>query len=500
MSIAHRLRSIAKDISYPHCLVFNKALFFLMMITGLSFVHFPGHAQVDSLLLVARTPSVSDSIRLKNYLTALQEVAHQNKERALMIGLEADSVATLLENDYWSTRVKENLGWSYLVNEKFHMALKTFEDLAESSLQNEDYILHAKLLTGIASVYNALGYFEESIKLYHTSDSLIQTYATEYKRGQAVVWTNITNAYVNNQEPSRALIYAKKSFDFFTQNPDPYAFYIVLLRLATIHKDLKQPDSSLYYLGILEESVQDKAFDYELDILLLKSQAYYQKNEIDKSLFFLDRLKGFEHEGHSYHEQLYLTYKALGDMEKAIEAQSEYHKRKSASELKREERRREFLGRAEYESKRIELENLATIQQLTLEKERNAKITSLALLILVSIVVCLVYFSYRRALKSKALIEQKSLELESYVEKLRAINGELSQTNHKINDMLQQKSDLLEKYAFHNSHQVRAPLAKIIGLIAFSKESKQMDPAFINMLHEASLELDEMIRRIGKII
>ena len=142
MSIAHRLRSIAKDISYPHCLVFNKALFFLMMITGLSFVHFPGHAQVDSLLLVARTPSVSDSIRLKNYLTALQEVAHQNKERALMIGLEADSVATLLENDYWSTRVKENLGWSYLVNEKFHMALKTFEDLAESSLQNEDYILH----------------------------------------------------------------------------------------------------------------------------------------------------------------------------------------------------------------------------------------------------------------------------------------------------------------------------------------------------------------------
>lgn len=100
------------------------------------------------------------------------------------------------------------------------------------------------------------------------------------------------------------------------------------------------------------------------------------------------------------------------------------------------------------------------------------------------------------------IVLQRTKELSEANHELVSLNENLENIikdrTKKINTQLAQ----ITKYAHLNSHEVRAPLARILGLISLVKIEK--DPAEINslisLIDENSIELDQIVRKMNLLL
>jgi signal transduction histidine kinase len=92
-------------------------------------------------------------------------------------------------------------------------------------------------------------------------------------------------------------------------------------------------------------------------------------------------------------------------------------------------------------------------------------------------------------------------------EALLKLNGEINQMNENLESMVRErteeiaaKNQRLLEYAFFTAHEVRGPLARILGLVELAKiqELRHEHEEIIVRLHEAANELDEVIRIINR--
>ncbi len=114
------------------------------------------------------------------------------------------------------------------------------------------------------------------------------------------------------------------------------------------------------------------------------------------------------------------------------------------------------------------------------------------------------------------IVDARTQELVNANKHLQAVNEELTSTNEKVkslNDNLEklvaertakvnEQLRQLSKYAHMNSHEVRAPLARILGLIHLIKEEedKQEIKNLIEKLTVASEDLDIIIKKMNRLL
>ena len=121
--------------------------------------------------------------------------------------------------------------------------------------------------------------------------------------------------------------------------------------------------------------------------------------------------------------------------------------------------------------------------------------------------IYLVQVLIRRSLEStnenlEEIVENRTKELTEANSKLQTLNENLERMvekrTEKINNQLQQ----MIKYADMNSHEVRAPLARLLGLVDLY--NKEMDEStkcdLIKKIDENSQELDQIIRKMNRIL
>ncbi len=114
------------------------------------------------------------------------------------------------------------------------------------------------------------------------------------------------------------------------------------------------------------------------------------------------------------------------------------------------------------------------------------------------------------------IVESRTIELTSANNELQSLNEELKASNdgvkelnenleqlvkertNKINDQLNQ----LSKYAHMNSHELRAPLARMLGLMQLIKREENVVQMkeLLNMLYDSSTELDHVIREMNRLL
>jgi K+-sensing histidine kinase KdpD len=103
----------------------------------------------------------------------------------------------------------------------------------------------------------------------------------------------------------------------------------------------------------------------------------------------------------------------------------------------------------------------------------------------------------------------KSREIEAMNEELTSLNEELGTLNETLEATVRRRTSELEtqnkqltEYAFINSHILRAPLARVLGLAhLFSQEASPMhDQELIQALIHSSNELDSIIRKISDLL
>lgn len=133
----------------------------------------------------------------------------------------------------------------------------------------------------------------------------------------------------------------------------------------------------------------------------------------------------------------------------------------------------------------------------------------------------LVQFEIRKSLEHtnknlEEIVTKRTIELTSANSELQTLNEELIASNEevkslnenlerlikerteKINNQLNQ----LTKYAHMNSHEVRAPLARILGLLALIKkeEDTQQLTDLLEKIHISSEELDEVVKNMNRLL
>jgi|GEM_PF-2170580 len=110
--------------------------------------------------------------------------------------------------------------------------------------------------------------------------------------------------------------------------------------------------------------------------------------------------------------------------------------------------------------------------------------------------------------KNFELVE-KNNEIETMNEELSSLNEELATTNDSLEETVKIRTQDLEKqnvmlteYAFINSHLLRAPLSRILGLSDLIGREVQLvsDARLIDSLIVASKELDAIVRKISDVL
>jgi signal transduction histidine kinase len=129
-------------------------------------------------------------------------------------------------------------------------------------------------------------------------------------------------------------------------------------------------------------------------------------------------------------------------------------------------------------------------------------------ILLVSALCDILTISYK-ALQNREYIEQirvKNIELSDqtsringFNEELRAINEHLEERVHERTRALEEQNEQLTEYAFINSHLLRAPLSRILGLINLIHESElsHRERELITHLHESGRQLDAIVHKIS---
>jgi signal transduction histidine kinase len=93
------------------------------------------------------------------------------------------------------------------------------------------------------------------------------------------------------------------------------------------------------------------------------------------------------------------------------------------------------------------------------------------------------------------LEERNDMVLKQKVE-IDAINDNLEMMVRKRSKQLQDKNDRIKEYAFSNSHIVRGPLARILGLVSIAEH----EPNVIDMIAKNAKELDIVIKEMTEIL
>lgn len=101
-----------------------------------------------------------------------------------------------------------------------------------------------------------------------------------------------------------------------------------------------------------------------------------------------------------------------------------------------------------------------------------------------------------------AEIQTQNEEIHAQAEEIKGINENLESIVLERTRELEMKNRALEEYAFINAHQLRSPVASILGLINLAKKVELNDEARIIMTHmeDSTVKLDQVVTTITKAI
>ena len=118
------------------------------------------------------------------------------------------------------------------------------------------------------------------------------------------------------------------------------------------------------------------------------------------------------------------------------------------------------------------------------------------------------YYKNGKILKAQKLeIDEQHEEIQQQAEELKTLNNSLSQLNNDLEKAvvertkeLKEKNIKLAQHAYLNAHKLRAPLARVLGLLQlhqFTEQSDEEREKIIQLINENAKELDSIASAIS---
>jgi len=499
--------------------------FFLSFLVLLCVTVFGQSIPSDSLdLQIENAGSPEEKVNRLNSASAL--LTDADLKRSLEYATRAKALAEQTTNDVGLVNALLNLG-----------KCNTRLGREETAMQNYLHALEISEKTGdeklVGLTYKLIGnsyYFnnENSLALEFYQRALRINEKIKDEETAADLQNNIALVYISTNELDSALLNLVKSAAAYERLNKPRKLANSLLNMGEV-KDLSKLhiEAIAYYQKALTINQSNG----------LKLQEGYALNNIAKSLIHIQKyteaeqycLKALNIALKEKFKPLlvnvYNNLYTLNKENKKFTVALLYHEKlldlkDSLFDVQKNKQMEEL--RAKYESEQKERENQSLLLETELKGKqlRVTKTLLFAIAIFACIVTILAFIYFKSLVKNRKAnrellalnkrIKDQNHEISEQAEELNQMNHEIAAINEnlealvkeKTRKILEQNQKLLE-YTSHNAHQVRGPLARILGLINLINMGmvKPEEMEFtLKEISKASDELDSVVQEINEIL
>jgi len=481
-------------------------LFILFSIFPLSFSQM---TEVDSLLYQVKSTELKDSNHVKNLIKLSEKLfvhdlslSGKYAQDALIIAQQESFLSGIANAErcigkyYWQKGDRENglkygfsalkkleelqdfagvaatskyLAFIYLDEGKISQAKEFFFKSLEISLKIKDKRREKVAYLDIAAMYQQLN--PDSARIYYEKAMQL-----DQKLGNAeeMAWTNYSLGVflINQKKYNEAKINLEKAINIFETKQNKIALSACFTSLGYLYRIQKD--------YALSENYLEKSLD-----ILMESGSLSQLSECYEQLYVMHKEKGNWQKALFYHEKFFSVKDSLNNQTKSgqvIEMQTRYEM-----------------------EKRVKENELLTARQ----QKQRLFIFAIATGLLLTTILVIVLFQYNRAhLKANQTLLKLNSEISIQKEKITQQSLALKEVNQHLEELVEERTQELKvqnekllNFASHNSHKVRGPLARILGIIYAIEEKYITDYEFaIKNIGIASREMDLVIAEINEIL
>ncbi|MFW6364518.1 MAG: tetratricopeptide repeat protein [Bacteroidota bacterium] len=375
-----------------------------------------------------------------------------------------------IDDKGWQALIINRLGNTYQLKGDYESALKQYQKALELNEQADEQGEIARSLTNIGSIYRTFGNYDEAIKFHLRALEIYE----ELEATEGIAWTslNIARLFKLNGNYNKALDYLDKSYEIYKtiaeqqevqtgetlclkeygliyskagetdkaleysmtvlkrnkENDNQYGVASSLINIGKIYYDKEEYDTSLNYLNkalSLKRSLEDKV---ELSSLLrLIGENYMRKDSLQVALnYYLQSLEEAEQQNlkgelKDIYSALSRLYRQTKDYEKALEYYELHSALKdSLADQHTTELEMQYEFEKEHEKFRFEQERQQALQEAKLKRQRIIKWAFIVGFALVSLLLFVIYRSYKRKIETNKQLELQKEEIETQRDEIEA--------------------------------------------------------------------------------
>ena len=310
-------------------------------------------------------------------------------------------------------------------------------------------------LLALAEYYRNTRYFTRALDFCNQALDRLKILKTNWATGNA--YSSIADIYADQQEYTKASLYYKDAIRYARLANDHMQVVATNNKLGQLFLNSEQFDSAYYYLHTAIALARQKSSrSQEMEGLKFLSIYFERMGQLDSALYFTRQVSALE---------------------------------RVIFENERREQIATIQMLYDYQQKEQELGF-----QRKIVKRQYIAIGGVSLILVLSV---LLGFKFYGLNKTNHLAKEALMKLNIEINKM---NENLEQKVKERTEEIALQNQKLVEYAFFTAHEVRGPLARILGLVELARIKELSDDReeILERLQEAAQELDEIIRIIKR--
>ena len=438
---------------------------------------------------------------------------YQDKAKAMSYYHEALGKFKVIDDQAEIARTYGNIGIIHKISENKEKAIEFYlKSLAILEEINDKKQL-VSVYNNLAIIYAGLEEKEKALDGFMRSLELREELGDE--RGRITVLGNIGTLSKEMGNYDKALEYhllALEGRKQLNMRSLPFSYFYV----ANLYEELDEYDSALKYSFLALEAYDEKNLaSQKYSAYITLGEVFRKQGKPEKAKRYLNLAIPSATERKkigalsSIAEQLALTERVLGNYKAAYDAHVWFKEMEDSLLVKENEKSARAIA-AKYDIQRatdsIQFVNdrEKLVLNRTIERQQYVKYSAIVGIVILVVIIFIIYRYYRLKKKAYALLEEKNIEIAKQAEELKEFNSRLEKMVEERTNKIQEQAKRLREYAFSNSHVVRAPLARIIGLTeVLNHTMKLTDDEWEELrgnIKDSADELDAAIKEIGEVI
>ena len=471
-----------------------------------------------------------ETLRLKGFIYKNRVY---NKDSALIYFRQALEESKKSNYKYGQIKALEAISFLFMDEGKYIDATQLLLEAREIANEIKDKKALSSIANNIGHTYLQMYMYEKALPFFNEANRY-----REDKTTASIIPLNIAQCYYRTGHSKKALVILDKNAPLALKTSLNLAieYYLEYINLFL---ELKEPQKALEKIKILDSLVVKTKPQAQHNLLLLKAKAHLQLKDTltahkyvkEAEIQIPDNMDNDFANRLTMHELFAYTYTFLKDYQKANHHSQKYiplYKNTYNKKLAQDIYQKEVDPRIFLQEKERELEKVKYTTQLEKEQQnRNYFLVSLIALLSIFIVITRAYWinkkysielkninhklseSQAEVMQQNHTLHEQSEELMRQSEELKCSHEEVVAMNDNLEDIVNQrnqevveKNKMLEEYAFINAHKLRAPVARLLGImqiIELSKDTTEIE-FYLQLCNQEIKDLDRIVWAIKEAI